>query len=268
MNKFTFSRFIFLDTGILSDLCIRKELYRPLFDYLSENDLTIAVSDGLLAELSQATRKHDDLELLFTCLPSAMIKSFETILHEEIQAYPNARQNNLLHYPLSHPSYTKTLREHLSSKKLAQTRNQQLAFAKQMKKRHFLLKPNFKPTKKGSYTKEQVSDFARQLTKQWLRKNSVFKERFGEQDSKIDYSKFRSLQLYAHVLFYKFYLGGRTPKKTDFGDLYNIFSLPYCEKIVLEKDLHETFRQIKLHTDVLSCTHNEKTDFIDKLHRF
>ena len=63
------------------------ELYRPLFNFLFENHLCIAVSDALLIELSQATKKQADFNTFFTILPSAKIKSFEAVIEEEATHY-------------------------------------------------------------------------------------------------------------------------------------------------------------------------------------
>ena len=39
---------------------------------------------------------------------------------------------------------------------------------------------------------------------------------------------FPSHVLTAHVIFSRYYLQGRTPKKSDLGDLMHVYALPYC----------------------------------------
>jgi hypothetical protein len=57
------------------------------------------------------------------------------------------------------------------------------------------------------------------------------------------------------VIFYKYYLGQREPKKlSDFGDLAHLFVLPYCELAVMERDLCNVLNQIKRNQDTLKTT--------------
>lgn len=66
---------------------------------------------------------------------------------------------------------------------------------------------------------------------------------------------FLSVRLFAYVIFYKYYLGQREPKKlSDFGDLFHLFYLPYCELAVVERDLCNILNQIKSNDDILATT--------------
>ena len=263
---YTYSKFVYLDTNILSRLCTKIELYSPFFDYLSRNDLTIAISASVLAELSQATRIHYDLDWLLTICPSALIKTGEMILKEEVQAHPNFREDTLTLYPLNHLRGTKVLEELLSSTKLAEVRKIQLRFAERQEARHKQLKANFPPSKSGKYTKEQAPEFAWNHTCHWLlSQHAFFMKQFTDNITDFEAKVFKSIQLYSYVLFYKYYLGGRTPKLSDFGDLFHLDSIPYCEMVILEKDLGETLRQIKSHGRMLENIRIEKFDFINQL---
>lgn len=73
---------------------------------------------------------------------------------------------------------------------------------------------------------------------------------------------FLSIRLYAHVIFYKYYLGQREPKKlSDFGDLAHLFPIPYCELAIMERDLCNVLNQIKPHQDTLNLTTVSDIDF-------
>jgi len=263
---YTYSKFIYLDTNILSHICTETELYHPFFDHLSKNDLTIAISAGILAELSQVTRKHSDLDWLLSLSPSALIKTGEMILQEEVKAHPNYRNDTLLYYPLNHLMGTKFLEDYLSSSKLADIRRIQLSFAERQEERHQQLKDNFPPSKSGRYTKEQAKEFTWMKTFQWLiSQHPTFMNQFKDNITEFRAEVFLSEQLRSYVQFYKYYLGGRTPKLSDFGDLFHLSSIPYCEMAVLEKDLCETLRQIKSHQNIIHNLRVENIDFINQL---
>ena len=263
---YTYSKFVYLDTNILSRLCTKLEDYRPFFDYLSRHDLTIAISAGVAAELSQVTRKHKNLDLLLTTCPSALIKTGEMILKEEVKAYPNFREDSLILYPLNQFRGTNFLEDFLSNSKLAETRRIQLIFAERQESRHKQLKAKFPPSKSGKYTKEQAPEFVWNHTVQWLlSQHTSFMKQFTDKINDFKAKVFKSIQLRSYVLFYKYYLGGRTPKLSDFGDLFHLDYIPYCEMAILEKDLGETLRQIKAHRRMLKNIRIEKFNFINRL---
>jgi hypothetical protein len=68
------------------------------------------------------------------------------------------------------------------------------------------------------------------------------------------------------VLFYKYYLGGRDPKKpSDFGDLFGLYALPYCALAVVERDLANVLTQIQKHDPVLENVEIRDTSFVRSL---
>ncbi|HEX8633125.1 MAG TPA: hypothetical protein VF703_03125 [Pyrinomonadaceae bacterium] len=55
-QEISFSRFIYLDTNILSILAKDQSQWRPRQDFLYRNKLCVAVSGAQVAELSSDTR--------------------------------------------------------------------------------------------------------------------------------------------------------------------------------------------------------------------
>jgi hypothetical protein len=100
MQEHTFSRFVYFDTNILSHLAKNKQLWSKLSEFLTQNDLTLAVSVQV-AELSDAKSLHQSLTELFVSVPSALVKSWDVILNEEVKAHPQKRTETLLTYPLN-----------------------------------------------------------------------------------------------------------------------------------------------------------------------
>ncbi|TFH25494.1 hypothetical protein E4G67_00930 [Candidatus Bathyarchaeota archaeon] len=233
---------------------------------MTENDLTIALSEGVLAELSEAIRIHPQLDMVLTSLPSALVKTGEMILQEEVQSYPEKRIESLFLYPLNHLIGTNFLKDYLSSSGLVDARLDQRSFAGLMGTRHEEMKKNFPPKSSHGYTRKQAKEFAWYITYQWLlNQHRIFIEQFTDNLSNLKVEVFQSIQLRSSVQFYKYYLGRRTPKTSDFGDLFHLSYLPYCETAILEKDLGETLRQIKQREGILENVRIENLDFIRKL---
>lgn len=258
-QKYSFSRFIYLDTWVFSKLIEEPKGIRPLFDFLTRHDLCIAVSEALLLELSEATRQHADLNTLLTTLPSALIKTSETILDEEVRSYPNRRTDTLLLYPLNIELGRQTITEWLSSDKLNEARRRQKLDAKKMKQRLDSVKFNFPPSKLGKYTKEQAKEFARMITVQWLANTHLD---FLRKHKNIKADVFLSIRLHAYYAYYKYYLDNREPKEpSDFGDLFHLPYLPYCQLAILERDMCNILNKIKSHFKVLNGVVVKDIDF-------
>ena len=188
------------------------------------------------------------------------------LLQEEVQAYPNYRKQTLMLYPLNHLTGTKFIEECLSSTKLAEARRIQLTFAERQKDRHEKLKGNFPPARSGKYTKEQAPEFVwMHLCQMLTAQHPNFMKQFQDNITAFKPEVFLSGQIFPYVLFYKYYLGGRTPKLSDFGDLFHLACIPYCDIVVLEKDLCEILRQIKSHQNVLENVTITNYKFIHKL---
>ena len=252
---------------ILSHLARSNHLWPALNDYLLRHDLTLGVGSGQMAELADVDRLHERLATLFVCLPSALIKTPNAVLSEEAAAHPGRRADDLLLYPLNallgEQGGPKGLQEYLSSPGLRAARRGQREAAEASRLRHSELKSNFPPSQDGKYTRRQASFFAWVHAVQWLAdSHPSFLKQFESDVSALRVNTFASVRLFALVLFYKYYLGGREPSRaSDFGDLAHLFAIPYCPCAIMERDLANTLRQIKRHDDVLATTEIYDIDF-------
>jgi len=219
MPNHTFSRFAYFDTNIISHLAKNKHLWPKLFEFLTQNDLTLGISGAQISELSDAKNLHQILAEMFVMVPSATLKNWDVILDEEVNAHPKKRTEPLLNYPLNAILFEEDgiqkLQDFLSSKKLGEARKDQLHHAQQFAKRHTELKSNFPQSKTGKYSREQADEFAWIMVMQWLASTTHhnFLASFQNDIGNFHPEVFLSIRLYAHVIFYKYYLGQREPKK-------------------------------------------------------
>lgn len=150
MSKYTFSRFVYFDTNILSHLAKNRHLWKGLYDFLEENDLTLGISNAQRLELSDANKLHQNLVELFISGPSAVLKTWDMILAEEVRAHPQRRADTLLLYPINalllQSRGLKKLEDFFSARSLNKERRGQLWHAQQMAERHAELKSNFQPS--------------------------------------------------------------------------------------------------------------------------
>jgi len=270
MTPITFSRFAYFDTNIIIEIAKNQLLQSKLYEFLKAQDLTLGISTGQVVELADAKVIHPLLVALFFSVPSAILKTWDMIIAEEVHAHPERRTQPLIMYPLNAMLQEKdgidNLYKFLSSKRLAIARTQQLQHAQQMRARHSQLKTNFPPTKSEKYIQKQSDEFADYQVMQWLiDDHRGFLEVMQADITAFHPDVFLSIRLYAHVIFYKYYLGNREPRKlTDLGDLGHLFYIPYCELAVMERDLCNVLGQIKRNHTILENTTIKNIDFLSR----
>ncbi len=264
-------RFLYLDTNIWSHLAKDSQYWAPLGRYLAREGMVLGVSGAQLVELSDAQGLHSALCALFDSLPCALTKPWDQIMSEEFRAYPAPRRDSLLlcdlRAAMSQSSAGVLGQLLLSPDKWRAVRQQQRRNAEQMSSRLAQRKSTFPPSSTGYYTVKQAGLFADLQVIQWLA------QIFGElpscqHDGKMEFHPevFSSIRLYALVVFYKYYLQQREARRqSDFGDLFHLFPVPYCELVVLERDLCEILRQIGRRCDVLRSTRVCNIDWLEGL---
>ena len=268
ITDYTFSRFVYLDTNIVSHFLKNKATWPRFRDYLTESGLTLGIGGGQVSELSDAKSLLFELAKFLVSVPTGILKNWDEIIIEEVEAHPNPRKASLLMYPLNaillEDNGFENLLQFLNSEALSDARKVQIGHAGQMWVQHTKLKPNFPPSKSGKYDRSQAREFAEGQVFQWLSNNHhQFLQEIQRDISKFNISVFQSIRLYAYVLFYKYYLGEREPKKlSDFGDLFHLFSIPYCEIAVMERDLANVLNQIKNTQEILGGTEIHNIDFV------
>ncbi len=260
----SYKRFVHGDTNILSEFAKRRELWRLLQDFLRCNDLCLAISGAPAAELSSATRLHESLNVLLTAVPSATIKGPDEVLKEEIDAYPSRRTDTLLRYPLNALLGKSDFGRFLSSRELVNARDGQRVAAGEWTQRVSSLQGNFSPSKNGKYTRKQADELAWILTIQELgTTHAALLTSFAANASRLIVKAFPSLQIMGYVVFYKYYLSGRKPKQNDFGDMFQLYDIPYCKFAILERDMCEVLNQIKRNHGILDGTVIANIDFLN-----
>lgn len=263
MSDITFSRFFYPDTNILGYLAKDLGKWRPLQDFLRQNDLSIALSGGQASELSDAGRLHGNLNTLLTAVPTILARPLEDVLEDEVRLYPQIRQTNIVGDYLNRYFLTNRLGEFLESPELAAARAAQLRMASQMASRLADLKKNFPPREDGTYGEDQAEEFIWAYILQWLAQFPVFLSQFQKDASKLSHEPFLSVSMIGYVLFYKYCIHGKEPRTSDFGDLFHLYLIPYCELAVLERDLCNVLNHVKGNHSILKQTIVRNVEFLE-----
>jgi len=256
---------VYFDKNIISLIVEHSELYRPLFNFLFENHFCIAVSDALLIQLSQETRKQADFNTFFTLLPSDRIKSYEAVIEEEVKSYLEMRADTLSLWSANSAFRNETIASWLISDKIKEAQRKQLLNAKKVKHHLESIRSSFPPSNLGKYKIEQAEIFAWMFTVQWLRGNHPqFICKLNENRHLLKAELFPSIQLFAYYVYYTCFLGNKQPRAlSELGDLFNLFYFPYCKLIILERDMCSVLNKIKLHSNMLDGVEVANIDFLN-----
>lgn len=256
------SRFAYFDTNILSDLAKDASQWTPLKNFLQRDNLYLAISGAQVAELCSDTRIHKPLNEMLTSVPSAIIKNPDTIFDEEVKAHPSRRLESLFQYDLTLKAGSQDFEQYLSSPELVQTRQEQRQSIQVWEQRLDDLKSNFSPSKSGKFTADQAKEFAWYLTLQQLMENHLPFLQENNDASNLNFDVFLSVQILGFVIFYKYYLAGRNPKPSDFGDTFHLHAMPYSKLVIVERDMCNILNQIKKKFNVLNGVVIENIDFL------
>ena len=260
----TFSRFVYPDTNILGIIADDLTKWKPLQDFLHGNDLCIALSIGQASELSDVRRLHQNLNTILTAVPTIITKTPDEILEQEVNFYPKVRKTNIVGGYLNEFFMTDRLEEFLSSGDLAAARVSQRETSFQMPSRLEELKQNFPPRYDGTYDEDQADEFVFKYTLQQLSPLYLsFLSKFRENASELNIQPFLSLAITGYVIFYKYCIHGKNPIPSDFGDLFHLFVIPYCELALLERDLCNVLNHIKKNHTILDNTIVKNVEFFN-----
>lgn len=247
---------IYLDTNVHSALVKEPDIRSRLTKLVLDLDgAGVGLSEANLLELQAATRIHCDLVELLRFYPTTLLKLAGSILDEEVDAYPRERAGEIYTAVLfdpdsnidAHPLLT-ALRDPRIANAALEMRRQ----AEDLPKRHAELRDNFPPARSGKYERQQANEFADMIAFQWIAKSHPAFVRRIVAAGTTETSTFKSIRMHAYLLFWRFYLGRRTPNATsDLGDQAHARFYPYCRTIVLETDAANTLRQIQQHSDLL-----------------
>lgn len=254
----------YLDSNIFSLVADDPESGLALRRYLNNKEICLSVSDINLVELGEATRKHKQIVEFICCPNTVVLKSQQNILIEEVGNYPRETGVDIIGSYLDSSEKTKkSLLENFLSQERKNSKNILREDASTMSKVLIQRKQNFPPSPSGKYIKEQASDFAKLVILGRLSKENP---ELLKNNIDINENYFRSLALSPYLSYFRYYLGNRTPNnKSDLGDFFHPTYLPFCNLAIVEKDMAENLRQIKLISPLISELQIEDIGFVRSL---
>lgn len=269
LDKFSVFRIAYFDTNIISELSQNEneDLVRSLSNFFIRHNMVLGFGEGNILELSDAERQYHSIISLILHFPSVILRLESEILKYEISSYldpsfPVSVIRGPINPILLETDGLKKLYDLLAHPEIKKERANQKRLAKLLGSVHEQARKNFPPHQNGTYSPSQADDFVRRIVEQRLEQAHP---EFVRANQDVRSEVFKSIQLYAYVIFYKYYIGRQQPKKlSDFGDLFHLAVLPYCDLVVLERSLCEILKQVKRNHPILANTEIRNIDFVRK----
>lgn len=264
------TRIYYLDTCVWSALNKSDVAKANLISYFQPNDYVAALSCFTLFELSRAPKAFAAYDPLFfhmrhnvwiPCL-------YDQVIESELKSYPNMWKMRWLPVSMlvdeSNPSILSKL---ASDPRFTKSRDDHYQFGLD----HFMsleqFKENFPPQNGEDYTPDDADFFAWCNAVDYLGRHFIeFLRPFKNDASRFKVDRLPSLHIRSLFLFYKYYIHGQSPGKSDFMDFAHVSYAPYCDAFVTERNACNVLKRIKNSGLMLSNTRIlHISDFLEEI---
>lgn len=239
----------FLDTCVWGEIVSSNEVEDNFVDYVKANKLLVGLTYHTLVELSRAKRLLSQFDNLFSKLPLYvwLAMPYDHLFDTELVHYPKKPKIKWL--PLSalrlDGKQVKDVMVQFAQNPLfIGSRQETLEYGHGRFMSLTKFKRNFPPSEGGTYSPDQAYTFS-QLNgiDYFCRHEPHFLKRIGVRDFVPE--GIPSLFARSLFLFYKYYIHGQSPEKSDFIDYAHIAYLPYVNVYVTEKNASNVIRHIQ-----------------------
>jgi hypothetical protein len=248
----------FLDTCVWSELVQSEGAARQFRSTFEAENLLAGLSVFTVFELSRAGRLLSDLDRLFYSMRTNIWIPllYDELFELELKSYPN--DVRLTWMPLSlitDEDNQEVMSKFASDPRIAGKRDEYLTFGDSEFMTLEQFKENFPPGKNGSYNTDQAQLFAWSNTVDFLgRYFRDFLMQFKDDAPSLDTTKLASVHMRGLFLFYKYYIHGQSPTRSDFMDFAHVSYAPYVDYYVTERNVANVLRHISASDDMISGT--------------
>ena len=247
----------FLDTNAWGHILENEERTKGFIQFFSETNHLAGLTIYSLFELSRAERLLPGLDDLFFQLRHNIWVPllYDYVYERELQAYPS--RIHIPWMPISllteeDEGVPSVMSNFAADSRFTSQRDKYLQFGEKYFMSLGRFKRNFPQKVSEGYTPEEAFEFARLNGLNYFRRNDKsFIHKIDHGPASFEPRGIQSQFARSIFLFYKFYIHGKSPNKSDFMDFANISYLPYFDVYVTEWDVLNTLKHIKTSTDFM-----------------
>jgi len=257
-----------LDTNVWSSLASSSQAQNAFLPWLQKNNAIAALSMFTIFELSRAENLHKDFDRLLT---AAAQRIYIPLLYDELSdlemsSYPN--EVELLWRPITDFSkHNEVMFISTISKdpRFIQKRQEFLDFGYTKFMNLEFLKNNFPLDDNGKFSVDNAETFAWANSLNYLlRYFPQYLLPFKGNLKAFDTSNLKSLYIRSIFLYFKYYVHGQSPNKSDFMDFAHLSYLPYVDAYVTERNVLNVLSHMKANDNgFLKCELIHVREFVD-----
>ena len=240
----------YLDTCVWSKIATSEELHNAFSKYFGSNNRIAVLSYFTLFELSRAPQRVRDAHdhLWFENRHLIWIPLFnDQLIESELREYPN--MCSVLWLPVSALTDTNSqslLKALMRRDDFIKSRDEHLQFGYDEFMNLEQLKKNFSPPNGPEYTSEDAELFAWANVISYLTRHfRVFLKPFRGHLQEFKADRLPSIYMRSLYVFYKYYLHGQSPNRSDFLDYAQVAYAPYSDVYVTERNALNVLARIK-----------------------
>jgi hypothetical protein len=264
-------RITFCDTNILRYLIDHPEKWTAFRRYLAETETSLSVSMIQLLEFEKLPNYYYGLLKLLSIMPANMLNWWKNILADEIKLYPvntNSNINLILGNVIDGIIYTPS--KHFSLKEILESNEISLLWDSfEQSKDHYMPVLSWLPSTSPKPSADQNIDFTlhnfgfvlseiRDVDNNFI---PSFKGRYDE----LVVEAFKGSYLRAAYTYYRYIRNGMSPERSDVGDILQVFYMPYCANVIVEKSMAGFLYQLQRDKGLLNQVKIKTIRFVRNL---
>lgn len=239
----------FFDTNVWTSVLSSDIPSAKLNLWLEENNVVIALSIFTAFELSRAKKMITDLDSMMSDVSSRIYIPllYDELFFLEFASYPNNIEMLWMPFAsLMDNGISSLLSKFSKDPRFTSKRQEYLDFGETNFMNLEKFKENFPPEENGTYTTEQAELFAWGNSVDYLgRYFPKFLTRFKNNASSLKTERIPSLHIRGLFLFYKYYIYGQSPSRSDFLDFAHVSYVPYLNGYITERNVLNILKHIK-----------------------
>lgn len=262
-------QFFYCDTNILRYLVDNPSKWTAFRQHLFAIKAILVVSWIQVIELSKVPHYHEGISRLLLSTRSALLKWWKDLLREETEHYPQTTVIDPIQRPLI-SDYLRDQGGQFVLRALFSSYEVDLMWQTldDDKEPYMKVMSWLSTTAPGPAADENV-DFTLHnygfVVHELRELNESFLNTFKGRANDLNVEAFRGSYMRAAYTYYRFVQKGFAPQPSDIGDIHQVFYVPYCKSVVLEKSMAGILYQLRREKNLAPETDIKSIRFVRDL---
>jgi hypothetical protein len=262
-------RLFYCDTNILRFLIDNPSKWPAFQRRLYDLDAVIALSWIQIIELSRVPHYHRGVSRLLLNNRSALLKWWKDLLTEEVERFPETTLVDPLQRPLISDYLKGQVGEFLLQALFSTYQVDIMSEVIDGSKEQYMRVMSWLSTTAPEPTADKEIDFKLHnfgfVLSELRSVNEPFVTSYAKRVEDLKVEAFRGSYMRAAYTYYRYIQDGISPIASDIGDMYQVFYMPYCKNVVLEKSMSGILHRLRKDKNLLPKTEIKSIRYVREL---